>query len=95
MLFRLDRQGRIRELRGLSTSCAQHLLTTSCSAFHVKQHRCVSVRPPVYPQAAQACDVVFHVKLKRLWITSVDNFWCVVTPTDGDVGERRSSRPNG
>ncbi|GGK93307.1 hypothetical protein GCM10012284_29070 [Mangrovihabitans endophyticus] len=30
--------------------------------------------PRIYPQAQQAHDMVFHVKLGRLWITPVDNF---------------------
>src|SRR3954470_24763649 len=82
-------------LRALSTSCAQGLLTTACTPFHVKQHRCTEVRPLLYPQGAHACDVVFHVKLRCLWITSVDNFWRAGVPTDRDVRQRGPSRPNG
>jgi hypothetical protein len=37
-------------------------------------------RPPLYPQAATAFYVVFHVKLGRLWITSVDNYAALRCP---------------
>jgi hypothetical protein len=38
----------------------------------------------LYPQGVQGPDVVFHVKLGGLWITSVDNFGRVGVSTDGD-----------
>jgi hypothetical protein len=36
--------------------------------------------PRKYPQGGQAVYVVFHVKLRNLWITSVDNFAVVWLP---------------
>jgi hypothetical protein len=52
--------------------------------FHVKRYRWIMDCAPNYPQGVQAFYVAFHVKRRGLWITSVDNFWCAVVPTDGD-----------
>jgi hypothetical protein len=47
------------------------------------------LHPPPYPQARQAVYVVFHVERESLWISSVDNFWAVQPPTDGDTDTMR------
>ena len=64
-------------------------------AFHVKQSGRPELYPRVYPQGPQAFYVAFHVKRRRLWITSVDNFGRGVEGTDGDGRRGWAGHPNG
>jgi hypothetical protein len=54
--------------------CLEVAVTDVPTVFHVKHRRWIRRYTRSNPQGSQAFYVVFHVKPRYLWITSVDNF---------------------